>query len=493
MALCRDMALSVSGKTEVGVQDLYEEDIVEYESYYLAQAMAEPSNGEPSPEESANVLGTTHIVGNRAFFIIDGKQLHVQGMGQEDEWDTPAVDAAEFDWGSPIAKYAIVDGKTVADQAYYRSQDLESVELAAGIREIGEFSYARSSLGSIVLPEGTEKIDYGAFYHCDNLESVTIPDTVMCVEPKAFSHSLWVDGFLEGAESDEAQGDFLVEGGVLVAYRGNADAVEIPGDVRVIAGEAFYGHNEIREVTLPDSLLVVGEGAFEACGGLERIVFGGNVEEIKDRAFRGTGLKEVSLPASVKRLGLMAFGDAEIIYEGEEPERGYETSATRMSNTSYRVYGTDGDGDGETQGVSVSGMEGASASLEGADRSYTLTVGQLGDISTLERVCIRSANVRLPEGIAAYDLTLTDGSGIPIIRLGQQILTVEIPMPESLRGQEVKVLTLDRNGQLEVLEAERVLVEEAEYLRFRTNQLTVFGLVGAGAAKEGEPMEPIED
>ena len=58
---------------------------------------------------------------------------------------------------------------------------------------------------------------------------------------------------------------------------------------------------------------------------------------------------------------------------------------------------------------------------------------------------------------SVYSLSLSDGSGIPLTKLGNQPLTVVLPLPEALKGQEVKVLAVDRNGQLDLLEAERVL------------------------------------
>lgn len=480
-ASASDFTIQESGLAHVTGRDAFEEDFI-IEEVMIRAASSAPEN---SAADDGNVLGTTHVVGNRAVFIVDSKQFTVYGgdQGPEDE-EVPIVDAVEYDWDGGVPKYAIVDNAIVADQAYYQKQDIGSVALPEGIREIGQFAYARSSLGEIVLPQGVETIGYGAFYHCDSLERVTLPETVMCVEPKAFSHSLWVENFLKGVESDGAVGDFLVEGGVLVAYRGNSADVVVPEGVRVIAGEAFWGHSEIKSVSLPDSLSVIGEGAFEACGSLEQVVFGGNVARIKDRAFLGTKLGEVSLPDSVKMLGLRAFGDAGLSYEGEEPEHVWEASAARLSNGAYRVYGDD---IGEP-GVTVEGPEGARASLVEADRRYTLTVAQPEDTGALERACLRAAHVRLPENMAVYELTLKDASGIPLEILGRQTLTVVLPVPEALKGQELKLLTLDGNGQLEIVGVERVLADGVESFLFRTGRISLFGLIGVGEAQE-EIME----
>lgn len=444
-----------------------------------------PTPSETPAEQPGEELGSTHVVANTAVVFVDNSQLQVYGGEPEKQPETAAASVEEV-LGSlengTVPKYAVVDGKVVADQAYYRNEELGGVALPEGVEEIGQFSFARSSLTSVIVPQGVKKIGYGAFYHCNELGDVMLPDTVMCVEPKAFEHSLWVERFLEGTDNDEA---FLIEGGVLIAYRGNAKEVIVPEGVRVIAGEVFLGHDEIESVTLPESLLVIGEGAFENCCGLSRIIFGSNVEEIKDRAFKGSAVSEISVPASVKKLGLQAFGSAIRTYEFGEPEYTHETSAERLSNQEYRVY--DGAG-AQEPGVTVNGPEGAAASLEGANRSYTLAVTVPEDVSDMESAFQRSFRRGLPEETTVYELTLTDSSGIPLTKLGNQALTVVIPVPEALKGRNLTLFTLDRNGQLEILPAERVSLEGAEAIRFKTNHLSLFAVYAAGEADAGEEL-----
>ena len=267
-------------------------------------------------------------------------------------------------------------------------------------------------------------------------------------------------------------------GGVLVAYRGDSKEVAVPEGVRVIAGEAFRGHTEMERVALPDSLLVIGEGAFEGCTGLGEIDLGKNVEEIKDRAFLGNGVSEISIPASVREIGLQAFGNTVLTYEGAEAEYTYEPSATRLANEAYRVY--DGADSGEP-GVTVEGLEGASATLEGAARSYVLTVEQPEDVGRMESAFQRALQSGIPEGMAIYSLTLTDESGIPLMKLGNRALDMEIPVPEGLQGRKLQVVTLDGNGQLE---AEQITLDGREALYFRLDQVSMIGI--RGVEKEGD-------
>lgn len=439
----------------------------------------------PLPSADETQVGTSTIVGNSAFIFADNTQLRVYDGGAYLETETIPLAGLMDDLSGGLAKFTVVDGRRIADQAYYRSPRLKTVSLPDGIKVIGQFSFARSSLTGLIMPEGVTDIEYGAFYHCDYLEQVTLPETIDNVEPKAFDYTAWVQNFLNADPSSE--GDFLIEGGVLVAYRGNSGIVVVPEGVRVIAGEAFADHTEITALSLPDSLRVIGEAAFEGCSGLKEIGFGSGVREIKDRAFQRTGIskRRVSLPASVEKLGLLAFGTADIAYEGEMPEFTHETSAERLSNVAYRIYPQ---GQLQNRGVTVEGLANASASLQGASDSYTLTVTIPENTAPMKKACKRAFGEELPADMVIYDLTLTDSSGIPLTKLGMQTLTVVIPVPEQLKDKNLKLLTLDRNGQAEAVAVERVTQNGVQSLRFQVRHLSLFGIYGAGAAAEDEEL-----
>ncbi len=494
---------SAAQPTAVPTESASQPTVVPTES--AAQPTAAPTESAPQPtfvpmetpvpasqqsgQVTGNELGNTLVVGNRAVVMINNTRLPVFGG------EIPAVSAIEQGQtlqNADIPKYTIIDGKAVADQAYYRSPVLGDVVLPQGIQEIGEFSYARSSATSAVLPEGLEHIGYGAFYHCDSLQTVVLPETIRCVEPKAFSYTKWVQDFLEGEPASE-QDNFLMTGGVLAAYRGNAADVTIPEGVRVIAGEVFRNHTEIEKVSLPDSLLVVGEGAFEGCGSLSRIELGNGVQEIKDRAFLGNVMPEISLPSSVKKTGLQAFGNAVVSWEGEEAEHTYEPSATRLSNGAYRGVPN---AEGQPSGVTVTGLEklfGSSVpesfqtgqtALSGADRSYTLQITQPEDTAQMQAAYMRVFQTGIPQDMVIYGLTLTDESGIPLKKLGKQNLSVVLPVPEALKGRNLMLFTLDGNGQLEKLEVEALDVDGVEAFRFETNHPSVIGVCNAEATPD---------
>lgn len=217
------------------------------------QATTEPvSTATPAPVATpvpGNVLGSTIIVGNHALVMVHPGEEKVQQGYTEPE--------AGQETGEEQDITAETENGKIPEWMYYRNQSVGAVTIPEGTTEIGRFAFSRSSLRTVTIPEGVTVIDYAAFYHCDNLDNVILPDTVNTVGAKAFTHTGWLDDFEENSMDD-----FLISGDILVAYKGNLPEVVIPDGVRVIAEEAFRNHTELKKVHLPASVTDIGNDAF---------------------------------------------------------------------------------------------------------------------------------------------------------------------------------------------------------------------------------------
>lgn len=217
------------------------------------QATTEPvSTATPAPVATpvpGNLLGSTIIVGNHALVMVHPGEEKVQQGYTEPE--------AGQETGEEQDITAETENGRIPEWMYYRNQSVSAVTIPEGTTEIGRFAFSRSSLRTVTIPEGVTVIDYAAFYHCDNLDNVILPDTVNTVGAKAFTHTGWLDDFEENSMDD-----FLISGDILVAYKGNLPEVVIPDGVRVIAEEAFRNHTELKKVHLPASVTDIGNDAF---------------------------------------------------------------------------------------------------------------------------------------------------------------------------------------------------------------------------------------
>ena len=219
-----------------------------------SQATTEPAPTEtPTPAPTpvpGNVIGSTFVVGNHAMVMMLPEEETVQ------QGYTEPVAGQETD-GEPQDITAETEDGKIPEWKYYRDQSIKAVSIPEGTTEIGRFAFSRSSAESVTFPEGVTTIDYAAFYHCDDLNSVILPDTVTRVEAKAFTHTGWMDDFEENSMDD-----YLISGDILVAYKGDLPEVTIPDGVRVIADEVFRSHTELKKVHLPASVTNIGDSAF---------------------------------------------------------------------------------------------------------------------------------------------------------------------------------------------------------------------------------------
>ena len=279
--------------------------------------------------DGTEVIGKTRVVAGNAVVFYD------ESTGVAEGSDQPIVEEEIFE-----ADYVVSDSgnHVIAKKEYYQSDDFKKLTMDATIQKIDDFAFARSGITDVVIPDGVTHIGYGAFYHCDALKHVEIPSTVNVIEPEAFSQTKYITNWKNSGDID----DFLIVGnGILLAYKGDDGRVVLPDNVQKIAGGVFQNHPEITEVVLNDSLVEIGEDAFNGCTALSKISGGRNVQKICDRAFCLCPIADLTIGANVSEIGHGAFKLAAtdaVVFEGQEklPAVSYEKTATRLENEGLR-------------------------------------------------------------------------------------------------------------------------------------------------------------
>lgn len=86
------------------------------------------------------------------------------------------------------------------------------------------------------------------------------------------------------------------------------EAINLPAGIAVIESSTFAGCSALKQLVVPESVKRIGEEAFSMCSSLESVDFGASLEYIGREAFEScTSLMEVSIPDNVAFVGGRAF------------------------------------------------------------------------------------------------------------------------------------------------------------------------------------------
>ena len=215
-------------------------------------------------------------------------------------------------------KYVTITGGNILYGAFYNCNSLTSVTIPNSVKSIGSYAfYNCSGLTSVTIPDRVTSIGSKAFYNCAGLTSVTIGNGVTSIGDRAFSGC---SGLTEIRYDGDLTGWCGISGlGYLMEYGKSTktlyiDGTKIEGDliisegVKSIGDYAFSGCSGLTSVTIPDSVTSIGSGVFLYCSGLTSVTIGNGVTRIGDGAFSHCdGLTSVTIPDSVTRIGGSAF------------------------------------------------------------------------------------------------------------------------------------------------------------------------------------------
>ena len=104
--------------------------------------------------------------------------------------------------------------------------------------------------------------------------------------------------------------NYVVENGVLTAYKGSCSKIEIPDGVTEIAADCFKNKTFIKYVYMPDTVTILGSRCFYGCTSLQYVQFSNALQTINSSAFYNCKLLGgVILPDSVTEIQQSAFYD----------------------------------------------------------------------------------------------------------------------------------------------------------------------------------------
>ena len=240
-------------------------------SLLLLLTAAVPAFAAPIPEDSIKAIN---------IFTEDGKQ-------------GKSIDSCSF--GDPVWEFPseYQEKPVYGIDELGPNQTTVEVIVPEGVESLnGSFSEF-SALKKATLPSTLKRISDYSFYQCGALSEISLPDGLLSVGDRAFSKCT------------------------------SLQSITIPDSVTEIGSNAFSGCTSLKEVKLGSGVKVINSYTFRDCENLERVTFSEGLETVGDEAFLNTAVKTLTLPGSIKRLGVRAFSFEKlekIIYEGTKAE-----------------------------------------------------------------------------------------------------------------------------------------------------------------------------
>ena len=250
----------------------------------------------------------------------------------------------EYSGSVTIPKTVTYNGTTysvtsIGTSAFYECEDLTFITIPNSVTTIGNYAfYDCDALGSVTIPNSVTSIGKGAFYYCDALTSVTIPNSVTSIGDDAFYECKALTSITIG-NSVTSIGDQAF------SNCSSLTTVHIT-DISAWCGIEFFDYTAnplyyaknlylngelITDLVIPESATSIGNYAFFNCDALTSVTIPNSVTSIGYYAFYYcTSFNEVTLPASITFIGENAFAGCTKLYDiysyAMEPPTAYESS-----------------------------------------------------------------------------------------------------------------------------------------------------------------------
>lgn len=272
------------------------------------------------------------------------KILTISGTGKMSEFDSSSTGMLA-PWkkakdAKNLEKVLISEGvTTIGDNAFFECDNLISVISSDYVVKPGTKSIAACAfyycqeLTGITLPDSMAGIGNRAFEHCSKLTSVTIPSRVTSIGDSVFNICPGLTG-ISVAEDNPA---YCSVNGVLYNKdktalirfpQGKQDTrFTIPNGVTSISVGAFADCSSLTSVTIPNGVTSIGSEAFSTCSALTSITITDGVTIIDQKTFYDcSGLTSITIPNSVLIIGENAFEGCrtsmKVYYTGSEADWG---------------------------------------------------------------------------------------------------------------------------------------------------------------------------
>ena len=203
----------------------------------------------------------------------------------------------------------------IGGSAFYNCNTLTNITIPDSVTSIGGGAfYNCSGLTNITIPLGVKSIGDYAFYGCSRLTNITIPSGVTSIGGSVFSDCIGLTSIII-PNSVTSIGNYAFSG------CNNLKSVFVDNSNSNYASQDGILYNKAKtqiiyvpkaisgSITIPNSVTSIGNYVFYGCTGLTgALTIPSSVTSIGSSAFYGcTGLSSITIPSGVTSIGSSAF------------------------------------------------------------------------------------------------------------------------------------------------------------------------------------------